>query len=314
MRVHGAGCRQASLSDMSAKVIYTDEEKDSIISLYEQGYALLYIRKKLGIAQNTLRRMLVEWRVYRSQSKIADTEKICTDTRVEQRVVKLFHRGFKLYTIERLTGLKKKAVSVILNRFGLKHQIPKSTQRLYSRRYLDKLKKEGRKPCYDKEKTRVRGQRYKAEHKEHLRSKARKRYQERKSELNRRARERRKTDPAYHIMGSLRNRVYRLLVHGDKAASTIELIGCSKEFLVRHLEKQFKTVELKHGVQFTMTWANYGPQGWHIDHITPCAAFYLTKPEEQRKCFHWSNLRPLYSTHNISRRFNTFFQQYGLSH
>ena len=32
---------------------------------------------------------------------------------------------------------------------------------------------------------------------------------------------------------------------------------------------------------------------WDVDHIKACAKFNLTYPEQQRECFHWSNLQPL---------------------
>jgi hypothetical protein len=50
-----------------------------------------------------------------------------------------------------------------------------------------------------------------------------------------------------------------------------------------------------------MTWNNNTGNGWHIDHIIPCAAFDLTKSEEQKKCFHYTNLRPMWASENISK-------------
>ena len=50
-----------------------------------------------------------------------------------------------------------------------------------------------------------------------------------------------------------------------------------------------------------MTWENHTPTGWHVDHIIPCAAFDLSKPEEQRKCFHYTNLQPLWAIDNIRK-------------
>ena len=50
-----------------------------------------------------------------------------------------------------------------------------------------------------------------------------------------------------------------------------------------------------------MTWKNHGLKGWHIDHIIPCAAFDLTKEEEQKKCFHYSNLQPLWWIDNLKK-------------
>jgi len=58
---------------------------------------------------------------------------------------------------------------------------------------------------------------------------------------------------------------------------------------MKHIESQFDN---------KMTWQNHSFRGWHIDHIKPCASFDLTKPEEQKKCFHYTNLRPLWSSEN----------------
>lgn len=43
----------------------------------------------------------------------------------------------------------------------------------------------------------------------------------------------------------------------------------------------------------------HGVYGWHIDHIVPCASFDLSKPEEQKKCFHYTNLQALWWRDNI---------------
>jgi hypothetical protein len=51
-----------------------------------------------------------------------------------------------------------------------------------------------------------------------------------------------------------------------------------------------------------MNWDNYGFYGWHIDHIRPCASFDLSKPSEQRKCFNYTNLQPLWATENWGKR------------
>lgn len=45
-----------------------------------------------------------------------------------------------------------------------------------------------------------------------------------------------------------------------------------------------------------MTWDNRG-QGsgkWEIDHIVAVGLFDLQDPEQQRQCFHYTNLRPLW--------------------
>ena len=59
-----------------------------------------------------------------------------------------------------------------------------------------------------------------------------------------------------------------------------------------HLEKQF---------QPGMSWDNHGYDGWHVDHIRPCASFDLTDEEQVRKCFHYTNLQPLWAKDNLRK-------------
>ncbi len=76
-----------------------------------------------------------------------------------------------------------------------------------------------------------------------------------------------------------------------KAFSTIELLGCDINFLKEYLESKFTK---------GMSWENYGQAGWHIDHIKPCASFNLSNLEEQKTCFHYTNLQPLWATKSIA--------------
>lgn len=74
------------------------------------------------------------------------------------------------------------------------------------------------------------------------------------------------------------------------------LVGYSVEELAHHLERQF---------QKGMTWENMGRgrDRWHIDHIVPRIAFHYedTDHEAFRACWALTNLRPLWSTENISK-------------
>ena len=50
-----------------------------------------------------------------------------------------------------------------------------------------------------------------------------------------------------------------------------------------------------------MTWKNHGTI-WEIDHIKACSNFDLTKLEEQKQCFHYTNLQPLFKTTEIAEK------------
>lgn len=99
-------------------------------------------------------------------------------------------------------------------------------------------------------------------------------------------------DPQFAITRNLRSRVNELLRYAKapKLERTSGLIGCSGVSLMKHLEAKF---------QPGMSWENYGQ--WHIDHIRPCASFDLTDPEQQKQCFHYTNLQPLWGAENISK-------------
>jgi len=103
-----------------------------------------------------------------------------------------------------------------------------------------------------------------------------------------------KNNLQYKLGNLLRCRLWRALKDQDlkKDQSTIELLGCSKEELITHLESQFQT---------GMSWGNWSLNGWHIDHIRPVSSFDLSDPAQVQECFHFSNLQPLWAIDNIKK-------------
>lgn len=112
--------------------------------------------------------------------------------------------------------------------------------------------------------------------------------------LNRNKRERFKNDPQFRLSITLRNRIRDAIKNyrGIKNQKSTDLVGCSWNELKNYLENKFKD---------GMTWENYGVHGWHIDHIRPCKSFDLTDPEQQKECFHYTNLQPLWWWENLEK-------------
>jgi hypothetical protein len=102
-------------------------------------------------------------------------------------------------------------------------------------------------------------------------------------------REKRKSDPHYKISVTCRNRIKKL-IKGEHKSST--LIDCNADFLIEWLSSNFNK---------KMTLQNHG-EYWHIDHVIPCNSFDLTKEDDLKKCFHWTNLQPLEAMKNLSKK------------
>jgi len=117
-------------------------------------------------------------------------------------------------------------------------------------------------------------------------------HKERYLEYQRRYRNKKwQEDSSYRLKTLLRNRINTAVRDVAKSDKTLNLLGVKDfENVKKYLSKQF---------QKGMSWDNYGE--WHIDHIVPCASFDLTKESEQKKCFHYTNLQPLWAKDNLSK-------------
>ncbi len=104
------------------------------------------------------------------------------------------------------------------------------------------------------------------------------------------ARTRYRTDINFRLRCLLQSRLLMALRGHNKSTATMKLLGCTTEQLHIHLETRFKP---------GMTWKNMGR--WHIDHKKPCASFDLTDPAQQRECFNYTNLQPLWAEENLKK-------------
>lgn len=117
-------------------------------------------------------------------------------------------------------------------------------------------------------------------------------------------RNRRRTDLNFRLASILRGRVTAAIRGKNKSASTMSLLGCSIESFKLYLESKWES---------GMSWANYGRYpGWQIDHIVPCAIFSLEKPEHQKRCFHFSNMQPMWAVDNLSKSKRPESNQFNL--
>jgi hypothetical protein len=150
----------------------------------------------------------------------------------------------------------------------------------------------------NKEEIRLSYKQYREKNRELIKVKKAQYYQKNKPQINARHKHRLQSDVNCRITANLRSRLWDALKHQNakKTNHTMDLVGCSIEFLKKYLEQMFLR---------GMTWDNYGRNGWSIDHIRPCALFDLTKEEEQGKCFHYKNLRPMWETDNFKK--NSFY-------
>ena len=101
---------------------------------------------------------------------------------------------------------------------------------------------------------------------------------------------RRKNDINFRLCRYLRGRIWFALKGISKSKTTMKLLGCSIKFFRNYYESKFTQ---------GMSWARVMNGEIHCDHIRPCASFNLSKPSEQRKCFHYTNLQPLWAHDNL---------------
>lgn len=160
----------------------------------------------------------------------------------------------------------------------------------------------------NREKLRVQNAAFKAKHREKYNRLARERTKANRPAANlaaKRWRMKALQRPSYRILANIRRRLQKVLKGTRKSEATLKLLGCSVEDFKIYLESRWET---------GMNWENYGTGSgkWSLDHIIPCAIFDLTKPEHQKRCFHFSNIQPMWSVENSSKHHKVVTNQFNL--
>jgi hypothetical protein len=124
-----------------------------------------------------------------------------------------------------------------------------------------------------------------------------KKYPGRRTEQQKRyMRKRKASDPKYRALLTCKRRMWILIAStgSKKTLRSSELLGIDKSGLFAHLESLFLP---------GMNWDNRGKgRGkWHIDHIIPCSYFDHSDPEQQKLCWNYKNLRPMWSDDNLGK-------------
>jgi len=133
-------------------------------------------------------------------------------------------------------------------------------------------------------------------HRQESRDYARIRYHSNINEMRKRSREKMAARVATiegKLEKSVRDRIAKALKGMPKPFPAKTLLGCTIPELREHIEKQFLP---------GMTWDNYRNDIWHIDHVRPCSSFNFAIPDQQRVCFNFKNLRPLWAKENQCRK------------
>tara|TARA_R110000765_G_scaffold28525_7_gene68726 strand:+ start:208 stop:894 length:687 start_codon:yes stop_codon:yes gene_type:complete len=107
---------------------------------------------------------------------------------------------------------------------------------------------------------------------------------------------RRENNLNYRMRQNLNGRLVKALqsnaLSARKLASIVELTGCTMSEFVSYIETLWVD---------GMNWNNYGKRGWHLDHIIPCRKFDLSKLDEQKACYNYTNFQPLWWYDNLKK-------------
>ena len=98
----------------------------------------------------------------------------------------------------------------------------------------------------------------------------------------------------YRIKNTLKCRIRTAIKSERKSENTMKLVGCDTLFFQKYIESLWED---------KMSWLNYGygENKWELDHILPCELFDMSDPIQQKWCFNYVNLQPLWHNDNNAK-------------
>ncbi len=116
---------------------------------------------------------------------------------------------------------------------------------------------------------------------------------------NARIKEKRQIDLHFKIRTDITSHI-RHLLNGSR--KTLDSLECTRDQLLKWFEYQFNA---------GISWSNQ--KEWQVDHVIPLAFFNLENKDQFKLACHWSNIRPINKTENISKS-NKIIRESILNH
>jgi len=187
-------------------------------------------------------------------------------------------------------------------RIRKRHELYKITHKNKLHDYYLKnkeLRKEEKKIYYKENKVTILEEKkiYYIKHKKEINARHNEWQRKNKDDISKKRKLRMHSDLNFKLGNSLRNRLCCAINNNQKVGSAVKDLGCSIDFLKKHLESLFLE---------GMSWDNWGQykksyKTWHIDHITPLSFFNLEDALQFLIANHWTNLQPLWAIDNLSK-------------
>ncbi len=101
-----------------------------------------------------------------------------------------------------------------------------------------------------------------------------------------------KEDVIYQIINNLASRINNELAKRNikRIITYSEYLGCTPSFFKAYLENKFTG---------KMNYDNYGK--WEVDHIFPVSKINFNDASDILRCFHYTNLQPLWKPDNMKK-------------